>query len=392
MARPLAVALVPWLATLLVPWHAAAAKPPPSVVFSEHLISDDYTYAYGLGAADLDGDGDVDLTSADTTGHRVFWFENDGSGTFERHLVRDMGDGWPERHVVVDLDQNGTLDVVVVDHFNWSILWFENDGTPGGAPWDVHAVTAANMPHAYDVDVTDIDADGDLDVFASAYVGNELAWFENPGDPFVAEWVKHQIDVGEESRTVRAADFDGDGDADLLGGMVGDGLYWYENLGPPALQWPRHTIKRGLGPVHGEPFDIDLDGDLDVVMASYRSNGYPKWPGAVTWYENRPGKPFRGHRVAAKYLGAFEAVAGDLDDDGDVDVAATAWGTGSLTWWENQGNDRRWLERELAPGFFRGNSVLLRDLDGDDRLDIVACAEIGNNTLRWWRNEGPPLP
>ncbi len=378
--------MVSWL--LVVPCVVRAAGPPPSAVFSEHLISADYTYAYGLGAADLDDDGDVDLTSADTTGHRVYWFANDGSGGFTRHLVRDMGDGWPERHAVVDLDQNGTPDVVTVDHFNWSIVWFENDGTPSGGAWAARNVST-DMPHAYDVDVTDIDGDGDLDVFASAYVGNRFAWFENPGDPFVEEWTKHEIAVGEETRTVRAADFDGDGDADLLGGIVGEGLYWYENLGPPALEWPRHTIRKGGGPQHGEPVDLDGDGDLDVVMAAYRSNGYPKWPGEIVWYENRDGR-FRKHRVAGAYLGAFEAVTGDLDADGDLDVVATAWGDGNLAWWENLGNDRRWRLRELAPGFIRGNSVLVRDFDGDGRLDIVACGEIGNNTLRWWRNEGPP--
>jgi hypothetical protein len=36
--------------------------------------------------------------------------------------------------------------------------------------------------------------------------------------------------------------------------------------------------------------------------------------------------------------------------------------------------------------------VLLADLNGDGRLDIVACAERGSQELRWWRNEGPENP
>ena len=32
--------------------------------------------------------------------------------------------------------------------------------------------------------------------------------------------------------------------------------------------------------------------------------------------------------------------------------------------------------------------VVCRDLDGDGRLDIAACAERGANELRWWRNPG----
>jgi hypothetical protein len=364
---------------------AAGAAPVPSTGFTEHLISADYTYAYGLGAADLDGDGDIDLTSSDTTGHRLFWFENDGSGGFTRHVIRVFPPGWPERHVIVDLDRNGTPDVVVVDHYAWALLWYENDGTPADGPWEEHVITAANMPHAYDVDVTDIDQDGDLDVFASSYVGNAFAWFENPGDPAEEEWAKHPIALGEETRTVRAADFDGDGDADMLGGIVGEGLYWYENPGPPALEWTRHVIRRRGGPQHGEPLDLDGDGDLDVVMAAMHTK---TWVGEVRWYENRGGR-FRPHRIVSRYPYAFEAVAGDLDGDGDIDVVGTAWHIGALAWWENQGNDRLWRRWDLAPLFLRGNSVLVRDLNGDGRLDIVACAEIGTNELRWWRNEGP---
>jgi hypothetical protein len=34
------------------------------------------------------------------------------------------------------------------------------------------------------------------------------------------------------------------------------------------------------------------------------------------------------------------------------------------------------------------NQVILADLNGDGRLDIVVCAERGSLELRWWRNEG----
>jgi len=34
------------------------------------------------------------------------------------------------------------------------------------------------------------------------------------------------------------------------------------------------------------------------------------------------------------------------------------------------------------------NQVIVADLDGDGRPDIIAGAERGSNELRWWRNEG----
>ena len=34
----------------------------------------------------------------------------------------------------------------------------------------------------------------------------------------------------------------------------------------------------------------------------------------------------------------------------------------------------------------RANQVIIADLDGDGRPDILAEAERGSNELRWWRN------
>jgi len=43
----------------------------------------------------------------------------------------------------------------------------------------------------------------------------------------------------------------------------------------------------------------------------------------------------------------------------------------------------------LKDNWPKANQVIVADLDGDGRLDIVASAERGSNELRWWRNLGP---
>jgi len=68
---------------------------------------------------------------------------------------------------------------------------------------------------------------------------------------------------------------------------------------------------------------------------------------------------------------AFEAIAADLDNDGQIEVVASAW-------------DRQLLK----DGWIRADQVLVADLNGDGRPDIVAAAERGSNELVWWRNEG----
>jgi hypothetical protein len=360
------------------------------VTFANQLVADDYTYAYGIAVGDLDDDGDPDLTSADTTSDVLYWYANDGSGNFARHVVKQNDPGWFERHVLRDMDGDGALDVVVVKILDGSIVWFQNDGTPADGGWTEHAIAPGTMVYAYDVDVADLDDDGDLDVAASSYAGNEFAWFENPGDPTVEGWSKHVVARGEITLTIRIADFDLDGRPDLLASALDTGLFWFENGGAPAIDgFIEHRIMRLGRPSHGEPVDLDADGDLDVVMAK---GGAVSARGEISWFENRlGGKRFLQRRIQRSLPQAFEAVAGDVDGDGDLDVAASVWSyPGGLMWFENRGSGRRWCKRVLLDVWQNGNSVLLHDLNGDDRLDVISTAERGTNQLRWWRNEGPP--
>src|SRR5437868_1784459 len=76
----------------------------PEVTFTEHLVADKYGYAFGVVAAELDGDGDLDLTSCDTRGDALYWFVNDGKGTFQRHFIQSNEPGWFERHAVGDIN------------------------------------------------------------------------------------------------------------------------------------------------------------------------------------------------------------------------------------------------------------------------------------------------
>lgn len=151
----------------------SGALPAAPLQFTEALISGGFQYPYGISVGDLDGDGDLDLTVADARKtNSVFWFENDGTGKFTRHLAYHHPlPAWKlERHVLADLNHDGNLDLVIVENSTGDLLWLENPGREHIRDrWLPHFITlSSRIPGAYDVAVGDIDGDGWLDVAASS--------------------------------------------------------------------------------------------------------------------------------------------------------------------------------------------------------------------------------
>ena len=396
--------------------NEAAAGP---VRFSEHLLVGNLGYVFGVAAADLDGDGDLDLTSPDIRNKShstLFWYRNDGQGQFERRVIFRDEPGWFERHAIADLDGNGTLDVAIINNQKGNVVWFENSGKPAAGPWRRHVISN-NCPRAYDVTLGDFDGDGDLDAATTGYLSHQVAWYENPGKAHLdRQWTRRLIDAAmHEARTIAAGDFNRDGKIDLLATAVGtlpagtpdspnhkSQVVWYENPGQPVQQnWIKRVINTELpAAIHGHPVDLDRDGDLDVVMAhGMRVEADPKLQRhQVVWYENigqgQKTPTWKRHQVGLLPF-AFEVTAGDIDGDGDFDLVATAWSKGDrVVWFQNNG-EGKWSTHVVRTDFRAANQVILADLNGDGRLDIVAGADDGSRRVqgslevRWWRNDGP---
>ncbi len=214
----------------------------------------------------------------------------------------------------------------------------------------------------------------------------------------------------DETRTIRAADFDQDGDVDFLGVIAVNPvkqengikefkpgfIVWYEQYREnDTVAFRRHDVARAIRPLHGEPADMDGDGDLDILMAMGMSAPVERQDThRVLWYENtgKPTSSWPTHVVADGFIDSFEAVAHDLDGDGDMDVAATSWRTpGRVVWFENKGSGTdEWIMHALKENWRSANQVIIADFNGDKRPDIAAIAEHGSYELRWWKNEGKP--
>ena len=346
--------------------------------FKEHLIKSNYLYAFGVNVGDFDNDGDIDISSSDGGANNLFWFENNGSFNFKQHIILQNDPSRLERHTLADITNNGLLDIIIVKNYNGYIIIIANHGD---FEWSKHSIYLGEFEGAYDVDVGDIDGDGDLDIAASTWNGGKShIYFENNGLLITDKWEKHiiQDNIGT-TRAVRLADFDNDGDLDLLGTSTNKNkIVWYENKNN---SWFTHYIPSDMSPIHGNPIDFDNDGDMDFVMAFGMAGG----EGKVSWFENLGGGRFNENIVDNNFSAGFEAVPEDLDNDGDTDIIATSSGlNGKVYWFENK---KEWERHIIKEGWSHANQIQVTDFNNDGLVDIVAVSA-GENELIVWENLG----
>ena len=227
-----------------------------------------------ISVGDVDNDGDVDIVRGVNSGGEVYWMRNNGGGSWSSCPIADFDTS--NDTVLGDMDGDGDLDVIVQDNESpaGSQLLI-NNGTCGA--WSTQATIQVAAPSGLgNLDVGDIDGDGDLDLI-TASTSDGLTWYENPGSPalLAGSWVAALIDASPPGRSgIKVADLDLDGDLDVLAGGGGTAV-WYENTGDFATPWTSQTLNVSAG--DGDyviPVDLDQDGALDVAWSGGGGHGW----------------------------------------------------------------------------------------------------------------------
>ena len=206
--------------------------------------------------ADLNADGHPDFVALFAQHYEtVEAFLNDGKGAFRaQKLFAGPHPAWGSSGLdLVDLDKDGDLDVLVtngdmLDDFllkpYHGLRLLENRG---GLRFEERFL--ANLPGVHRALAADLDGDGDQDVVAGAYVQFKtgggppraladqasLVWLEQaaPG-----QWKRHTLERGGQHVALDVADYDGDGDVDLVVGQ-------FTTRGAPSVElWENRTRKR----------------------------------------------------------------------------------------------------------------------------------------------------
>ena len=331
---------------------------------------------YSVDAADIDGDGTLDVIGAGSVSNRVVWWSYDAmAGPIERVITTNRSG--PRSVAAADLDGDGDTDVVTASFYDDTIAWHENDGAP--IPVFTERLVFPGADGAQDVAIGDLNGDGAPDIVSASREDDTVRFHLNSGTA-VPNFTTGMAAEGLDGPFgVAIGDVTGDGLADIVCASALDGaITLLVNIGgsPPAF-FPVTVDSDAEGARDVALGDLDGDGDLDIAAAALTG-------GELAWYENQLTRG--GGGLAKRLLGLpfpplsapVSVAIGDGDNDGDMDIYALDVAADNV-WLFEQTDDAGVFvaPREIGVGspVNHPRSLVVRDLNGDGVVDLLYCGE-----------------
>ncbi|MEL7159438.1 MAG: VCBS repeat-containing protein, partial [Bacteroidota bacterium] len=242
--------------------------------------------------------------------------------TWTPHAIGESKDAVKDLSIG-DFDGDGRNDLAVLtfDEENLRIHHQQADGTFKM----VQDITRKGLHEG--MDVGDLDGDGDLDIAANGFV------FTNPGGDLTGEW---PVSVVNEKWHTQTGDWSANGTKEFIADLDEDGtpeifISHSERGGYPLAYYSRnadgsyteHIIVDSLPAAHTlQVFDMDLDGDLDIVTGvnfARAVNLDPKvteYPVMVMLNEGNG----QWKRKLIDNEGIYNGRVADFEGDGDYDI------------------------------------------------------------------------
>ena len=309
--------------------------------------------------------------SADDAG-AAFVFVRDGSTWTQQAYLKASN---------TDALDNFAYSVAVSDSTVVVGAW-EEDSSATGVNGNQGGNNASNSGAAYvfdlnltaprDVALLDVDSDGDLDAATANHATDDLALYANDGGGTLAAQALVSLTTADHGPTALAGgDLDNDGVRDDLAVACSDSntVALVTNTGS-ATPTVVSLAAGGTNPVDVAVLDLDADPRDDVVVA-FEGSPFGIGDGIAVSLD---GGAFTPVTIPAPYPSkAVRLAHGDLDGDGDQDLAVLAQGgTDHILLFTGAGDGSLTFAGGIAlptSGLARG--LCTGDLDGDGDLDLA---------------------
>jgi len=249
----------------------------------------------------IDNRNGVDLIAAGKNENAAIgWFESpanpDNLKEWKWHEISAVG--WVMSIIKKDMDNDGDTDIIISDRRGvlQGCRWLENPGLGEAQkqPWKNHFIGAQNLEAMF-MCMADLNGDGLEEAVVAESTNSTIKIYTRP-DKQDVQWKEQSIQIPASTghaKSVAVGDINLDGIYDFIvstetGKEIKNGLIW---LNGKSLSESKTPEWQNISALHiskydkVELIDLDMDGDLDVLICEENFSKNSKGLGVV-WYDN----------------------------------------------------------------------------------------------------------
>lgn len=323
---------------------------------------------------DVDNDGKKDIVLSSFF-NNIVWYKNLGTGFGASQSITSTFAA-PYHLDFADVNGDGFKDLVATNNAsnNSGVSVFMNNN--GGNSWS-EIVLDSNLPNpAFKSFFVDIENDGDMDVISN--LSTKIMMYKNNGMGVFTTPI--QIESATEYYSMTVADFNGNGFKDIIVNTGNFGVEIFTNNTLGTFNSPTTIFNNGIS-FFLSSFDIDDDGDIDVLSGSLSANQ------GVDFFSNELNAFNKVYTVSQ--INNFDVPLSQfhhskLNSDAFFDLLIVDNNNSKLYWKENN-QMGEFGDSILIEDSYLYKNVYSADLDNDGDNDIIW---LGINTTTHMFNLG----
>lgn len=359
------------------------AKSPADIRFTKHIITPDFI-SEGVAVADVNRDGKIDIIAGAYWFEAPAWIQHEITKPVHYAPATEFSNSFLNFSLDVNLD--GWADQIRISLPGEEVVWYENPGNKPGY-WKMHPIlpNIGNESPAF----VDIDGDGREDILCNDPIAKEMIWLKSPSTKGDTAWQRFVIATGDAPGTGRYthglgwADMNADGRKDVI---ITKG-WWQCPADPKQSNWVFHPADFGEDCSQIYPLATPNNRLPDLISASAHNYG-------IWWHERTADEKgntvWKHHIIFNKFSQSHALAMSDINGDGHPDLITGkryfahnekdpgAFEPSVLYWFEYKPGDLpSWVPHLIDENSGVGLQVVVKDINSDGLPDIIVANKKG---------------